>query len=76
MVKQVAPFRVYDSLNESINDYISFLTSNPRYQKALEQTENVEHFLQGLQSAGYATDPNYATKILGTLRKVTSLLAK
>jgi len=34
----------------------------------------VEHFLHGLQQAGYATDPNYANKILATLNKVTSLI--
>jgi len=27
----------------------------------------VEHFLQGIQKAGYATDPNYANKIMGIL---------
>jgi flagellar protein FlgJ len=36
----------------------------------------VEHFLQGLSKAGYATDPDYANKILGTLSKVTRLLNK
>ncbi len=74
MVKKSAPFRAYDSLHESVNDYIDFLSNNDRYKDALQNSSNVEHFLQGLQKAGYATDPNYANKILGTLRKVTSLL--
>jgi len=34
----------------------------------------VEHFLHGLQSAGYATDPNYANKIMATLQRVSSLV--
>lgn len=76
MVKKRAPFRVYSSLVESANDYINFLSSNERYQPALEQSSNVEQFLHKLQSAGYATDPNYAKKIMGTLRTVTSLLNK
>ncbi len=76
MVKKREPFRVYDSIKESIDDYVSFLSSSDRYKAALDKAENVEHFLQGLQSAGYATDPQYADKIMGTLRKVTSLIAK
>lgn len=74
MVKKNEPFRVYQSIADSVNDYIDFLSSNDRYQGALQQTNNVEQFLQGLQSAGYATDPNYANKIMGTLKKVTQLI--
>lgn len=76
MVKKKEPFRVYESIKESIDDYVSFLSSGSRYQSALEKASDVEHFLQGLQSAGYATDPQYAEKIMGTLRKVTTLLAE
>jgi flagellar protein FlgJ len=76
MVKKSAPFRVYQSLKDSVADYIDFLSDNPRYQQALQQKDNVEQFLQGLQSAGYATDPNYAAKIMKTLGKVSQLLAQ
>ncbi len=75
MVKTTAPFRVYQSINDSINDFVDFLSSSERYQEALQQVGNVEQFLHGLQKAGYATDPNYANKILATLNKVTDLLA-
>ncbi|GLX77654.1 flagellar rod assembly protein/muramidase FlgJ [Thalassotalea insulae] len=74
MVKKREPFRVYQNISESINDYIDFLSSSDRYQGALEKAHNVEHFLHGLQSAGYATDPNYAKKIMATLQKVSSLI--
>lgn len=76
MVKKAEPFRTYQSINDSINDYVDFLSNSDRYQDALQNSNNVEHFLQGLQKAGYATDPQYANKILGTLKKVTNLLAK
>lgn len=76
MVKKREPFRVYETIGESINDYISFLSSSERYKGALEKVNNVEQFLQGLQQAGYATDPKYAEKIMGTLRTVTGLLNK
>ncbi len=76
MVKKSEPFRTYQSLTDSVDDYINFLSTSERYQGALQQSGNVEHFLLGLQKAGYATDPQYADKILGTLKTVTSLLAK
>jgi len=75
MVKKNEPFRVYDSIEKSVEDYTSFLSNGSRYREALSNPKNVEQFLQGLQKAGYATDPNYANKILGTLSKVTSLLS-
>jgi flagellar protein FlgJ len=76
MVKKREPFRVYDSIGQSVDDYLNFLTKSERYQGALENSTNVEQFLHNLQSAGYATDPDYAKKIIGTLRTVTSLLDK
>lgn len=76
MIKKSEPFRMYETLKDSIDDYVNFLSSSERYQDALQGSSNVEHFLQGLQKAGYATDPQYADKILGTLKTVTNLLAK
>ena len=76
MVKKREPFRVYDTIGESVNDYLNLLTGSERYQGALEKAENVEQFLHGIQGAGYATDPDYAKKIMATLRTVTSLLNK
>jgi len=68
MIKKSEPFRTYQSLTDSVDDYINFLSTSERYQDALQGSGNVEHFLQGLQKAGYATDPQYADKILGTLK--------
>ena len=62
-----ASFRAYDSLAGAFNDYVSFLKSNPRYQQALDKVSDSKEFLHELQSAGYATDPKYADKILGIL---------
>jgi flagellar protein FlgJ len=76
MVKKREPFRVYDSIGQSVNDYVNLLSNSERYQGALDKAQNVEQFLHNLQSAGYATDPNYANKIMGTLKTVTSLLNK
>ncbi|MCW8883770.1 MAG: flagellar assembly peptidoglycan hydrolase FlgJ [Motiliproteus sp.] len=64
-VREKAAFRAYGSYEESMRDYVDFIRGNPRYQKALEQAGDGPAYLQQLQAAGYATDPNYASKIAG-----------
>ena len=61
--KEQARFRAYDSYADSFNDYVDFLRSNPRYQQALEQGADPTRFVRELHNAGYATDPEYASKI-------------
>jgi flagellar protein FlgJ len=56
-------FRAYDSRAQSFQDYVSLLRSNPRYAAALNTGGNVQAFASALQQGGYATDPNYASKI-------------
>lgn len=62
-MKEQASFRSYDSYGESFKDYAKFLQGNERYQSALEQVSDPKEFAVALQNSGYATDPNYATKI-------------
>jgi flagellar protein FlgJ len=59
-----AGFRSYGSFQESFQDYVAFIKNNPRYGDALKQAGNGERYLHELQRAGYATDPNYANKIM------------
>ena len=61
--KQVAKFRAYNSYDESFRDYARMITQSPRYEKASQQTHSAYAYASGLQKAGYATDPNYATKL-------------
>jgi peptidoglycan hydrolase FlgJ len=70
-VKKVEPFRVYGSFKESFDDFAQFLKTNSRYERALEKSEEPEQFLHELQKAGYATDPNYADKIMRILNSDT-----
>lgn len=58
-----AEFRSYKSVGEAFEDYVSFVKDNPRYAEALKHGGSGEQYLQGLQQAGYATDPAYAQKI-------------
>ena len=46
-----ASFRVYDSLSNSFDDYVSFLQNNPRYQQALAKVADTRQFLTELQDA-------------------------
>lgn len=66
-VLEKASFRAYDSLAGAFNDYVDFLKDNPRYQQALDKVTDSKEFLVELQNAGYATDPQYADKILSIL---------
>jgi flagellar protein FlgJ len=62
-VTENASFRAYDSVGASFKDYVQFLKGNPRYAEAL-RSGSVHGFAQGLQKAGYATDPHYAQKLI------------
>jgi len=63
-VKVKDDFRMYDDFEKSFSDYVKFLQTNPRYESALNVVKDAKQFVESLQSAGYATDPNYAKKIL------------
>lgn len=60
--KMTAKFRAYASYAESFADYARLMRHSPRYQAVLDAASASE-FAQGLQRAGYATDPAYADKL-------------
>ena len=68
-VRRHEPFRAYSSFAESFQDYVNFLKSNPRYEGALNAADSADDYIQGLQDAGYATDPKYADKIRSILNR-------
>lgn len=63
-VRVNAAFRAYDDYGAAFDDYANFIATNPRYQRALEHAADPAAYVRELQHAGYATDPNYARKIL------------
>lgn len=65
--RDTASFRAYPSLAASFADYAHMISTQPRYRDALAQASNPAAYLDGLQSAGYATDPAYADKIKAIL---------
>ncbi len=66
-----APFRSYASMLEGFNDYAKLLLNNPRYQKVVGSGDDSAAFAKGLKDGGYATDPDYATKIVNIVNSET-----
>jgi len=63
-----AQWCVYVTWGASILDHARFLFREPRYRAALTSRGDVEQFAPAIQAAGYATDPNYAAKIIAISR--------
>jgi peptidoglycan hydrolase FlgJ len=63
--KVMAKFRAYASYEESFRDYAQLMKANPRYAGVVTAAagHSAQGFAQGLQRAGYATDPAYADKL-------------
>ncbi|WP_347904723.1 flagellar assembly peptidoglycan hydrolase FlgJ [Pseudomonas purpurea] len=72
MVKETAEFRSYASYQDSFHDLVTLLQSNNRYQEVLKSADNPEQFVRELQKAGYATDPDYASKISQIAKQMKS----
>lgn len=71
--KQVAKFRAYDSYEDSLRDYARLITQSPRYAQVSQQTDSVQAYANGLQRAGYATDPDYASKLSRSINQALQL---
>lgn len=66
MVKIKQPFRAYDSYEESLADYARLLSQSERYA-SVKTASTAEEAAQRVQEAGYATDPNYASKLISIM---------
>jgi flagellum-specific peptidoglycan hydrolase FlgJ len=66
-------FRKYNNPEDSASDYIKFLKENKRYQGVLGAT-NINEAIAAQGRTGYATDPNYATKLAGITNKYESTI--
>ena len=84
--KVVARFRAYSSYAESFADYARLMQESPRYagiasraaKGTLQGQGGAAAFAQGLQRAGYATDPAYAdklTRVINTTHRLQRSMA-
>jgi flagellar protein FlgJ len=65
----VAPFRAYKSLADSVADHARLFASFPAYRPALEVVGDADEFARRIARAGYATDPDYAQKLIELMRR-------
>ena len=61
-------FRAYADFSEAAEDYGLYLTTNERYKPCFAAAGDPFAFADKLQTAGYATDPAYATKLKNIMR--------
>jgi flagellar protein FlgJ len=66
---RVEKFRAYESYSDAFKDYGNMISRNPRYEKVMAHANDATAFAQGLQRAGYATDPNYAAKLASIITR-------
>jgi flagellar protein FlgJ len=74
--KVTARFRAYESPEAAFADYAKLMSSSPRYQSTVaraRETRDGATWAQGLQQAGYATDPAYAQKLSQTINTTLRL---
>lgn len=63
-VSEMAAFRAYQSVADSVADHGWLLRSLPRYAPAFQAANDPREFARRIAAEGYSTDPSYATKII------------
>jgi flagellum-specific peptidoglycan hydrolase FlgJ len=58
-----APFAKYNTYYDSMAAHTKLLL-RPRYQQHLKNAKTIGDYARGIHDAGYATDPNYAAKLM------------
>ncbi|MDQ6685392.1 MAG: flagellar assembly peptidoglycan hydrolase FlgJ, partial [Pseudomonadota bacterium] len=78
--KVTAKFRAYASYDEAFRDYARMLSESPRYAAVAAKAAqggatqaSAQQFARGLQNAGYATDPAYASKLTSVINSTLRL---
>ncbi|OCG24116.1 flagellar rod assembly protein/muramidase FlgJ [Gilliamella sp. HK2] len=72
MIKIQDEFRVYNSKQHAITDYLNLLTKNPRY-RAVVKAPDARTAAKELQAAHYATDPNYSDKLIQIISRIEKI---
>ncbi|MCH8619017.1 flagellar assembly peptidoglycan hydrolase FlgJ [Undibacterium sp. TS12] len=70
--RKVEKFKAYDTYADAFKDYARLITRNPRYENVIANAKDATSFAQGLQKAGYATDPEYANKLTKIIKNSLS----
>jgi len=67
-VDEVAAFRAYNTWGESVQDHTEFLCGLKRYAKVIGE-KDYKKACKAIKAAGYATDPDYAEKLIALIEK-------
>lgn len=59
-------FRAYDSIEDSIMDYLNLVGNTKRYEK-VRNAKDYKEAARLIYEAGYATDPHYTDKIVNII---------
>jgi peptidoglycan hydrolase FlgJ len=70
--RKLEKFKAYDSYSDAFKDYAKLLIKNPRYEKVIANATDASSFAMSLQKAGYATDPQYASKLTRIIKQTLS----
>jgi hypothetical protein len=63
-------FRVYDTVEASYRDHAEFLNEGQRYEFLFAYaSDDYKSWAHGLKKAGYATAPDYAERLIGTIER-------
>lgn len=62
-------FAKYDSIEDCAMDYASLLTRRPRYMNAVMSSKDWREAAFAVAQSGYATDPDYASKLIRMIDK-------
>lgn len=64
-------FRTYKTVLDSYNDHSEFLTKNKRYSNLfILKIDDYKSWAKGLSKAGYATNPNYASRLITIIEEL------
>lgn len=74
-VRILDDFRKYPDYESSINDWIKLLKTK-RYEPAYAVRGDLEQFAQKIYECGFATDPQYVSKILSVASNIKAHLSK
>lgn len=67
-------FRAYPSPFFSFIDWAGLLIKNSRYRNAILHRNDPYRFADEVARAGYATDPNYASKVKSIMREIEQII--
>jgi len=68
--KTRAAFRAYDSYEAAFSDYAKLINNNPRYDN-VRAAKTADEAAHGLQQSGYATDPQYSSKLIRIMKQIS-----